>query len=67
MTLNDWLDNERGRLVALATHLFLTPAAVTHWKTLGVPLARIKDVSAFTNGEVSEDELLRAALDAKQA
>ena len=62
MDLNTWLDAERGRASALAAHFHLTPAAVTHWRTSGVPLDRFVEVVRFTDNAVSLDSLLHQRL-----
>ncbi len=62
MDLNTWLDAERGRATALAAHFDLSPAAITHWRTTGVPLDRFASVVRFTDGDVSLEELLEQRL-----
>lgn len=61
MTLSDWLDAERGRSLALATHLDRSKAAVSLWRTDGVPMPLMAAVAAFTDGKVSLEELLMHA------
>jgi DNA-binding transcriptional regulator YdaS (Cro superfamily) len=58
MNLNDWLDLELGRSVALAQHFGLTRSAISQWRTNGVPPSRMKAVRDFTNGEVTLEEMV---------
>lgn len=58
MDLNTWLEAEKGRAAALAAHFNRTPAAISQWKTNGVPLALMKAVCDFTGGSVTLDELV---------
>ena len=62
MQLTEWLDAERGRSLALATHMQKSKAAVTLWRDDGVPLKFMREVSAFTLNEVSVQELMDHAL-----
>jgi DNA-binding transcriptional regulator YdaS (Cro superfamily) len=58
MTLNEWLDAEKGRAAAMAAHFGLTRAAVSQWKTNGVPLGLMKAVRDLTAGEVTLEEMV---------
>lgn len=58
MTLTEWLAAEKGRAAALAQHFDVSPAAVSQWKTNGVPVANMKEVREFTGGVVSLDEMV---------
>lgn len=58
MNLPDWLDAERGRLTAMAAHFDVTPAAITQWRTVGVPVTRMRAVVEFTSGAVSYEEMV---------
>lgn len=58
MDLTKWLKDETGRAAALAKHIGVSPAAVSQWKTNGVPLAHMKAVRDFTGGEVTLDEMV---------
>jgi DNA-binding transcriptional regulator YdaS (Cro superfamily) len=58
MDLITWLEAEKGRLAALAAHFGVTPAAVSQWKTNGVPVNKMKAVRDFTGGAVTLDELV---------
>jgi len=58
MNLTKWLEAEKGRSAALADHFGVSPAAVSQWKTNGVPLRNMKAVCDFTGGAVTLDELV---------
>lgn len=58
MNLNQWLDGEVGRSARLAELFGVTAAAVTQWRTNGVPTGRMKAVRDFTAGEVTLDEMI---------
>ncbi len=58
MDFSTWLDADRGRLTALATHFGLTQSAVSQWRAKGVPPARMKAVRDFSAGAVTLDEML---------
>lgn len=58
MKFTDWLDGERGRLSAVASHFGITQGAVSQWRTDGVPPARMKSVRDFTGGAVTLEEML---------
>lgn len=57
MDLTTWL-KESGRASALAAHIGVSRAAVSQWKTNGVPLAHMKAVRDFTNGAVTLEEMV---------
>ena len=59
MDITTWLEGERGRARALAAHLGLQPAAITHWKTTGVPLRHMSQVAALSGGAVTVEEMAR--------
>lgn len=61
MDLNTWLDAEPGRAAEMASHFDVTQAAVSHWKTKGVPVGRMKAVRDYTGGSVSLDEMVPCA------
>ena len=61
MNLSTWLEAEKGRSVALATHLGVTRSAVSQWKTNGVPVNHMKAVRDFTRKAVTLDEMVPAA------
>ena len=48
-----WLEAESGRSAALAKHFRVTPAAISQWKTNGVPVRHMQAVREFTAGAVS--------------
>ncbi len=58
MNLTTWLEAEKGRSAALAAHFGVTAAAVSQWKTNGVPLANMKAVRDFTRNAVTLDEMV---------
>jgi DNA-binding transcriptional regulator YdaS (Cro superfamily) len=60
MTITDWLEEEgqRGRAAALAEHLGISRAAISQWKTNGVPVDHMKAVREFTAGAVTLDEMV---------
>ena len=62
MDLTTWLEAEKGRSAALAAHFGKTPAAVSQWKTNGVPLGLMKAVRDFTGGAVTLEEMVPAAI-----
>src|SRR5260221_3865559 len=53
MDLIEWLGAEKGRGVAMAAHFKRTPAAVSQWKTNGVPVDLMKAVRDFTGDRKS--------------
>lgn len=57
MNLITWLE-ESGRATALAKHIGVSRAAVSQWKSNGVPLAHMKAVRDFTNGAVTLEEMV---------
>ena len=67
MNLNEWLDGQPGRSTWLAEQLSVTKAAVSQWRDSGVPLYRIPRVAELTNNEVTEAEMLTAAMQASLA
>lgn len=58
MDLNTWLDDERGRMSAMAAHFGVTVSAVSQWRANGVPIDRMKAVREYTGGAVSLDEMI---------
>jgi DNA-binding transcriptional regulator YdaS (Cro superfamily) len=60
MKFSDWLDAEKGRAKAVADHFEVTPSAVTQWRS-GVPRERMRDLHAFTAGQVAYEDMLPAA------
>lgn len=58
MDLNTWLEAESGRSVALANHFNVSKAAVSQWKTNGVPVDKMKAVREFTGNEVGLEEMV---------
>ena len=60
MNIESWLKGERGRSLALASHLGVTQSRVSQFAADGVPVKYMTAVVDFTGGEVSLDELVRA-------
>jgi len=58
MELHEWIKGAKGRGTALAAHEGVDKSAVTQWLTNGVPVLRMRSVSAFTRGAVTVDRLL---------
>lgn len=58
MKLKDWLDAERGRYAALATHLEVSAGRVTQMASDGVPPKFMFTVRDFTAGAVTLEELV---------
>lgn len=58
MDFATWLESEPRRSALLAQYFDVTPAAVSQWKTNGVPVARMKAVRDFTDGAVTLDEMV---------
>lgn len=58
MDLITWLEAEKGRSVALATRFGISKAAVSQWKSNGVPVGLMKAVRDFTGGAVTLEEMV---------
>lgn len=58
MNLTEWLEAEKGRSAALAEHFGVSRAAVSQWKSNGVPVDNMKAVRDFTGGVVTLDEMV---------
>lgn len=63
MKLRDWLKQERGRYAAMADHFDISTSAVSQWASDagGVPLSRMREVVAFTEGQVTLDDMIPSA------
>lgn len=59
MQLTKWLDGEKGRTAALASHIGVSPSAVSQWRSNGVPVVHMKAVRDFTRGAVTIEEVVR--------
>jgi hypothetical protein len=66
MNLKTWLKSERGRSVALATHLGLSKGRVTQMADDGVPPGLMLKVRDFTGGAVSLESLVEDRTPATQ-
>lgn len=53
MDLHTWLDMQDGRATWLADQFGINKAAVSFWRTAGVPLDRMKRVEELTEGAVT--------------
>lgn len=64
MQLHQWLDlpQNRGRAAWLAEQLGCSKAAVSLWREVGVPLARIPRVADLTGGAVTQEAMLLHAM-----
>lgn len=60
MDLKSWLDAERGRYTALASHLDLTVGRVSQMADDGVPPKYMLSVRDFTGGAVTLEEMVAA-------
>ena len=58
MDLTTWLEAEKGRSASLAKHFNVTRAAVSQWKTNGIPVGNMKGVREFTQGRVTLEEMV---------
>ena len=58
MTFTEWLEAESGRAAAVAEHFRKTPAAISQWKSNGVPVKLMKEVRSLIGGAVSLDEMV---------
>jgi len=67
MDLHTWLDRPEnaGKAAWLAEQLGRSKAAVSLWRTEGVPMPLITRVAEVTGGAVSIDSMLRHALSCK--
>jgi len=59
MNFKDWVNEQRGRSLAIAQALGVTPPVVSDWVTgkKGVPLERCVQIERATNGEVTRRDL----------
>mgnify|MGYP001424756213 CR=1 FL=1 len=58
MDLYTWIDAERGRMSAMAAHFGISVAAVSQWRTTGIPVDRMKAVRDYTGGQVTLEEMI---------
>jgi hypothetical protein len=61
MEFKKWVEAEKGRGAWVAAHFEVTHAAVTQWKTRGVPVSKMKAVRALSGDKVSLEEMVRPA------
>ena len=59
MNFKTWVNGQRGRSLAIAQALGVTPPVVSDWVTgkKGVPLERCVQIERATNGEVRRQDL----------
>lgn len=59
MNFKDWVNGQRGRSLAIAQALGVTPPVVSDWVTgkKGIPLERCVQIERATEGVVSRKEL----------
>lgn len=60
MDLKAWLDEERGRYTALASHLGVSVGRISQIADDGVPTKFMFAVRDFTSGAVSLEEMVEA-------
>lgn len=58
MDLNSWLDAERGRMSAMASHFKVSVSAISQWRANGVPVDRMKAVRDYTGNDVTLEEMV---------
>jgi len=61
MNFKNWLDAEKGRAAALASHFGKTPSAISQWKDNGVPVDLMKAVRDLSGGDVTLEEMVPEA------
>lgn len=66
MKFTQWVESEKGRVSRVAQFFGVTPAAVTQWKTGGVPLAHMKSVVYLSHGAVTLEEMVPDARQQEQ-
>lgn len=60
MELKKWLEAERGRFTALASHLDVTVGRVSQMADDGVPPKFMLSVRDYTGGEVTLEDMVTA-------
>ena len=60
MKLSAWLDAEKGRTKATAEHFGVFAGAISQWRS-SVPQGRMRELHAFTGGEVGYEDMLSDA------
>jgi DNA-binding transcriptional regulator YdaS (Cro superfamily) len=60
MKFNDWLSKQKRGTALLAAYFKVSPAAVSQWRTKGVPIDRMLDIQSITNGEVTVQEMIES-------
>lgn len=67
MNLETWLNEERGRQKALASHLGLTAGRVSQMADAGVPPKYMLAVRDFTGGAVTLESLVQDRTDTTES
>lgn len=62
MELHQWLDQERGRALALCDSLGFKKAAVSLWRDNGVPIEHMEAIVAHTDGAVTVEAMVAHAV-----
>lgn len=59
MKFNEWINAERGRSLAIAQAVGVSPPVVSNWATgkKGIPLERCVQIERGTNGAVTRRDL----------
>ena len=65
LKLKTWLDAERGRATALASHLNLTLSRISQFADEGVPPKYMLAVRDFTGGQITLESLVQQRTPAK--
>lgn len=66
MNICEWLDQKRGRTSEMALHFGVTSGAISQWRS-GVPYGRMREIEAFTVGEVTIQEMVHQRLHIEQS
>lgn len=67
MDLHTWLDLGRGRAAKLSAHLGASKAAVSLWRSNGVPIEFMPAIVAYTDGEVTTAAMVAHAVKCRAA
>lgn len=58
MKFAQWVESDKGRVTRVAHFFGVTPAAISQWKTGGVPVAHMKSVVYLSHGAVTLEEMV---------
>lgn len=67
MDLHTWLDANPGKAAWLAGQLERSKAAVSLWRSEGVPLTLIPRIAALLDNAVTEEQMLQHAMKRRMA